>query len=346
MSEPHAIEAISLSKRYRRVEAVREVSFEVAKGEIVGFLGPNGAGKSTTLRILCGLLPATSGIARINGVNVATDPQAVKKHIGYMPENNPLPEDLRVGEYLRFRAALKEVPGNKRRRRVEEVMDLCDLRGKVGRKLIGSLSKGFRQRVGIADAILSEPAVAILDEPTIGLDPHQIIVIRELLRSLRGKMTLIISSHILSEIEACCDQVIILNQGRIITAGTPDELRDQFLDARRYDIEAQGDLQGFIRIVRTIEPQARLSGLTKEANRDGFHELSVEVPHGRDIGEAILRRTASATGIVVRSLSRRQASLEDIFLAATRRAGTDGAPPWKAPIVETNGLATEDQHPA
>lgn len=323
-----AIEAINLSKRYTRVEAIRDISFTVQPGEIVGFLGPNGAGKSTTLRILCGTLPASSGVARIHGHTIATKPHAIKRLIGYMPENNPLPEDLRVAEYLRFRAALKEIPGKERRKRVDEALDLCDLRGKTRRKLIATLSKGFRQRVGIADAILSEPKVAILDEPTIGLDPHQILVIRELLRSLRGRMTLLLSSHILSEIEACCDRVVILNQGRVVASGTADELRREFLAFRQYQVEMQGDTQTFAKLVRRMEPRARFGGLTRAPLQDGYRHLTIDVPYETDVSEPILRACVQTPEIRLRAFSTRQPSLEDIFLSATRKAGSATTPPW------------------
>jgi ABC-type Na+ transport system ATPase subunit NatA len=165
--------------------AVADLSFAVARGEIIGFLGPNGAGKSTTMRILTGYLPATSGTVRICGHSVATDPDAVKRLIGYMPENNPLPEDMRVSEYLYFRGRLKEIPRRKLGPRIDEVLELCDLK-RVRHKIIGQLSKGYRQRVGIAEAILAEPPVIIMDEPTIGLDPHQILIVRDLIAGLRG----------------------------------------------------------------------------------------------------------------------------------------------------------------
>ncbi|NCX99869.1 MAG: ATP-binding cassette domain-containing protein, partial [Planctomycetia bacterium] len=217
-----------LVKSYAGHPAVREVSFEVAKGEIIGLLGPNGAGKSTTLRILTGYLPANSGQVEVCGIDVATNPADVKNLIGYMPENNPLPDDMRVREYLDFRAGLKGLNRRNLAPRLDEVIHLCDL-GRVRDRIIGKLSKGYRQRVGIADAILAEPPVIILDEPTIGLDPHQIIAVRDLIGGLRGRMTVLISSHILPEIEATCDRVVIINQGRVVAAGSPAELPREWL---------------------------------------------------------------------------------------------------------------------
>src|SRR5882757_11230164 len=179
------IEVSHLVKTYGPLTAVNDLSFTVARGEIIGFLGPNGAGKSTTMRILTGYLPANSGTVRICGHSVATEPDAVKRLVGYMPENNPLPDDMRVSEYLYFRGRLKEVARRMLGPRIDEVLEICDLK-RVRHKIIGKLSKGFRQRVGIAEAILAEPPLIIMDEPTIGLDPHQILIVRDLIASLRG----------------------------------------------------------------------------------------------------------------------------------------------------------------
>src|SRR3954466_9765815 len=237
---PLAIEVSHLVKTYGGVTAVSDISFEVARGEIVGFLGPNGAGKSTTMRILTGYLPATSGSVHICGVPVARQLDEIKRRIGYMPENNPLPDDMRVSEYLYFRGRLKEIPRRKLGPRIDEVLELCDLK-RVRHKIIGQLSKGFRQRVGVAEAILAEPPVIIMDEPTIGLDPHQILIVRDLIGSLRGRMTVLISSHILPEIEVTCDRVLIINQGRVVAQGTPADLRREILGHSTYRVEIAGD---------------------------------------------------------------------------------------------------------
>ena len=236
MPDTPAIEVSHLVKAYAGVTAVNDISFRVARGEILGFLGPNGAGKSTTMRILTGYLPATSGSVNICGVPVASRPDEVKRHIGYMPENNPLPEDMRVSEYLYFRGRLKEIKRRMLGPRIDEVLELCDLK-RVRHKIIGQLSKGYRQRVGIAESILAEPPVIIMDEPTIGLDPHQILIVRDLIASLRGRMTVIISSHILPEIEMTCDRVLIINQGRVVAQGTPADLRREVLGRTSYQDE-------------------------------------------------------------------------------------------------------------
>jgi ABC-2 type transport system ATP-binding protein len=314
---PPAIEVSHLVKSYGGITAVSDISFTVARGEIIGFLGPNGAGKSTTMRILTGYLPATSGSVNICGVSVATQPDDVKRRIGYMPENNPLPEDMRVSEYLYFRGRLKEIPRRKLGPRIDEVLELSDLK-RVRHKIIGQLSKGFRQRVGIAEAILAEPPVIIMDEPTIGLDPHQILIVRDLIASLRGRMTVIISSHILPEIEQTCDRVIIINQGRVVAQGTPADLRREILGHSRYQLQAAGDSAALPAIFAAIEPTLALTAQT-EPDAAGFRTLSLATERDDELGEAILN-TLLAKNYRVRALTREQPTLEDVFLAATRRS--------------------------
>lgn len=308
-----------LTKRFGAATAIRDVSFEVQRGEIVGFLGPNGAGKSTTLRILSGLVPATSGEAWVAGVSVARDPHEVKRRIGYMPENNPLPEDMRVVEYLRHRARIKELPRGRRRGRVDEVMELCDLHRKARRKLIGVLSKGYRQRVGIADAILSEPEVVIMDEPTIGLDPHQILIIRRLIDALRGKVTLILSSHILAEVEISCDRVLILNQGRLVASGSRDTLRREFISGNRYALEFAGALETLHSALRGLDPAMEVGEGTKSPCGD-FMRHTLRSNQVEDLSEALLTGLSRSSGLRIRAFHRLEPTLEDVFLAATRRS--------------------------
>lgn len=314
---PPAIEVAHLVKTYAGVTAVNDISFTLARGEILGFLGPNGAGKSTTMRILTGYLPATSGHVAICGVPVATQPDMVKRHIGYMPENNPLPEDMRVSEYLYFRGRLKEITRAKLGPRIDEVLELCDLK-RVRHKIIGKLSKGFRQRVGIAEAILAEPPVIIMDEPTIGLDPHQILIVRDLIASLRGRMTVIISSHILPEIEMTCDRVLIINQGRVVAQGTPADLRREILGHSAYEAELAGDLAGLAELLAAVDPSLELTA-TGPADAQGFAAVTLSTAREDDLGEALLRAFTGA-GLRVRALSRAHPTLEDVFLAATRRS--------------------------
>lgn len=314
---PPAIEVDHLVKTFAGVAAVNGISFTVPRGEIIGFLGPNGAGKSTTMRILTGYLPATSGKVSICGFPVASDPDAVKRRVGYMPENNPLPEDMRVSEYLYFRGRLKEVPRRKLGSRIDEVLELCDLK-RVRHKIIGRLSKGFRQRVGIAESVLAEPPVIIMDEPTIGLDPHQILIVRDLIASLRGRMTVLISSHILPEIEVTCDRVLIINQGRIVAEGSPANLRREVLGHSSYEVEASGPMGSLPFLLGSIDPALAVAS-EGQPDAQGFRRITLRTPSEEDLGEAILRAFLSE-GLRVRSLGRVHPTLEDVFLAATRRS--------------------------
>jgi|UniRef100_UPI00404A87D9 ABC-2 type transport system ATP-binding protein len=323
-----AIEVTQLVKSYAGVTAVNGISFTLKRGEILGFLGPNGAGKSTTMRILTGYLPATSGQVSICGVPVASQPDAVKRFIGYMPENNPLPEDMRVSEYLYFRGRLKEIPRSKLGSRIDEVLELCDLK-RVRHKIIGKLSKGFRQRVGIAEAILAEPPVIIMDEPTIGLDPHQILIVRDLIASLRGRMTVIISSHILPEIEMTCDRVLIINQGRIVAQGTPAELRREVLGRSSYQVELAGDPSKLDAVLTELSANLEITD-TGEPDLGGFRVYTLSTDHDDDLGE-VLMKNLTRDGFRLRSLSRAHPTLEDVFLAATRRSWDVKAEDLKKP---------------
>jgi ABC-2 type transport system ATP-binding protein len=219
------IEVANLTRRYAGHTALSDISFGVARGEIVGLLGPNGAGKSTTMRILSGYLPATSGVVRVAGLDVFRDSKEVRRHLGYMPETNPLPADMRVGEYLKFRARLKGLGRKRARERIGVVMEQCGLID-VSRLIIARLSKGYRQRVGLADALVHEPELIILDEPTTGLDRNQIRAVRQLIKSLAAAHTVLISTHILPEAEMICHRVLILFQGRILATETPENPRN------------------------------------------------------------------------------------------------------------------------
>jgi ABC-2 type transport system ATP-binding protein len=314
---PTAIAVSHLVKSFAGVVAVNDISFTVAQGEIIGLLGPNGAGKSTTMRILTGYLPATSGTVNICGFPVTTQPDEIKRRVGYMPENNPLPEDMRVSEYLYFRGRLKEVPRSKLGPRIDEVLELCDLK-RIRHKIIGRLSKGFRQRVGIAEAILAEPPVIIMDEPTIGLDPHQILIVRDLIASLRGRMTVIISSHILPEIEVTCDRVLIINQGRIVAKGAPADLRREILGQSTYQLEYAGDSTRLPVLLGGFAPSLRIAAEGKP-DADGFRAVTLVTERDEQLGEPLLRALL-AENLRVRSLSRAKPTLEDVFLAATRRS--------------------------
>lgn len=322
-----SIHARNLCKRFGGHTAVNDLSFDIKHGEIVGFLGPNGAGKSTTLRIMTGVIPASSGFLSVCGRAIPYHAEEIRRQIGYMPENNPLPEEMRVIEYLRFRARIKGIPFRQRRQRVEHALEVCELHRKARRKIIGTLSKGFRQRVGIADAILGSPAITILDEPTIGLDPHQVIAIRRLLDSLRGQTTVIFSSHILSEVEISCDRIMILNQGRLVAQGTADQLRREFLPGARFSLEASGERQ------LIMDALQRLGGAWQvkvdERPSEDFHRFILLNPNNGQDGETILRQLVQTENLRIRSFQSMEPSLEDIFLTATRRS-------WEQPADSLN----------
>lgn len=313
-----SIRVENLTRQFGALTAIQNVSFTVNRGEIVGFLGPNGAGKSTTMRILSGIMPATSGSAWVGGVAVAHNPYEVKQRIGYMPENNPLPDDMRVVEYLRFRARLKGVSGRKLRDTVQEVMETCDLARTARRKIIGTLSKGFRQRVGIADALLGNPEVIIMDEPTIGLDPHQIQGIRKLINNLRGRLTVVLSSHILPEIERSCDRVIIINRGRVVASGTSDSLREEFLPGNRFELEVKGNESSITEALTAKGIEAEI--LEKEEAEGDILHLTLRAEGNGDLGPQLIAALNESPNCTLRSLAPRVPNLEEIFLAATKRS--------------------------
>ena len=319
MDPTPSIHVENLTRQFGPLVAINRVSFTVNRGEVVGFLGPNGAGKSTTMRILSGILPATSGSAWVGGICVAQNSHEVKRKIGYMPENNPLPADMRVVEYLRFRARLKRVPGRKLRASVQEAMEICDLARTARRKIIGTLSKGFRQRVGIADALLGNPEVIIMDEPTIGLDPHQIQGIRELIDNLRGKHTVILSSHILPEIERSCDRVIIINRGRVVATGSSDALRQEFLPGNRFNLSIEGDASHAIACL--IEQGFDASILESEQTETRtLLTLRVEAEEKQVASSELIQLLSRVPTLTLHSLAPKEPNLEEIFLAATKRS--------------------------
>jgi ABC-2 type transport system ATP-binding protein len=312
------IQVENLTKRYAGVQALSDVSFEVQRGEIVGFLGPNGAGKSTTMRILTGFIPATSGRACVAGCDVFEDSLEVRRHVGYMPENNPLYVDMRVHEYLKFRARLKGVPRGERRERLDEVLHLCGLQD-VSRRVIGQLSKGYRQRVGLADALLAEPDLLILDEPTIGLDPVQIRQVRQLIKDLGKRHTILLSSHILPEVEMTCNRVIIIHHGRILASDTPDNLVKRLHAGGQIVVEVRGpgsEVQAKLRDVEGVD------SVECRVGDDGLISGLVQPKPGADPREAIYRMVA-ASGWTLRELSRSRTTLEDIFVQVTREEDED-----------------------
>ena len=307
------IKVENLTKRYAGVTALNNVSFEVNRGEIVGFLGPNGAGKSTTMRILTGFIPASSGRAEVAGLDVFEDSLEVRRHIGYMPENNPLYVDMRVNEYLKFRAKLKGVPRADRKDRIQEVLQMCGLTD-VRNRVIGHLSKGYRQRVGLADALLAEPDLLVLDEPTIGLDPVQIRQVRQLIKDLGKRHTILLSSHILPEVEMTCNRVVIIHRGKILASDTPDNLVKTLHAGGLVSVEVRGpgaEVQAKLRSVEGVE------SVEMEAGDDGFVRVTIRPKAGADPREAIFK-VVTANGWTLRELSRTRTTLEDIFVQITR----------------------------
>ena len=301
------IKVEDLTKRYAGVTALNGVSFEVQRGEIVGFLGPNGAGKSTAMRILTGFIPASSGRVQVAGLDVFENSLEVRERVGYMPENNPLYTDMRVSEYLKFRAKLKKLPRSERTERIPEVMELTGIKD-VSHRIIGHLSKGYRQRVGLADVLLAEPDLLILDEPTIGLDPVQIRQVRQLIKDLGKRHTILLSTHILPEVEMTCDRVIIIHHGRILASDTPDSLT-KMLNAG--GVRGPGsDVQAKLRTVENVE------SIEAKLIEDGYVRVMLTPKPGTDPREKVYQAVAS-NGWTLRELTRSRTTLEDIFVQIT-----------------------------
>ena len=306
------IKVENLTKRFGGFTAVNGIDFQVQKGEIVGFLGPNGAGKSTTMRMLSGFLPPTSGKAEVAGFDVFADSLHAREHIGYMPENVPLYTDMRVNEFLRYRAALKGVPGRRLRERVGDVLELCGLKD-VEKKLIGNLSKGYRQRVGLADAMSHEPDLLILDEPTIGLDPNQIRLVRDLIHNLRRHHTILLSTHILPEVEMLCSRVIIINKGRIEALDTPQNLRARLGQAGHVVFDA------IVPNAAAAAPALRaLESVQSVSHRDDgeWTVFTIHAAPGNDPRESLYRYAVDHQWRV-REISRPPVSLEQVFAEVT-----------------------------
>lgn len=308
------IKVENLTKRYAGFTAIKDLSFEVGKGEIVGFLGPNGAGKSTTMRILSTYMPATSGRVTIAGYDVFTQSMEARRHIGYMPENVPLYTEMRVDEYLSYRASLKEITGSRKKERIADVKELCALRD-VENRIIGTLSKGYRQRVGLADALLHSPDLLILDEPTAGLDPNQIRQVRDLIRNLGKHHTILLSTHILPEVEMTCSRVVIINKGKIEAADTPENLVQQMRAAGGIRLEAKTGCPKEEAIAQLTALKG-VKEVTPGDEEEGWTHFTLRTDAGSDPREEIWR-LASDRRWTVRELSRRRATLEDVFVELT-----------------------------
>ncbi len=307
-----AIDVQNLVKRYGTTTALSGISFTVQPGEIMGFLGPNGAGKTTTLRILTGILSPTEGQVRIDGLDVADHAIEVRRRIGYLPEHVALYPEMRVEEYLNYRSRIKGVKSNQRTSRIANALERCAL-VEVRRKLIGRLSKGYRQRVALADCLLAEPKILILDEPTIGLDPHQIRQTRELIMQLGKTTTILLSTHILPEVEMACQRVAIINRGTIVAVDTPQALRQQLEGRAIVRVELAANAEGAENALRQLPGVSRVSVQGRSNGSDFF---DIEATGESDIREAIFHLAVKNKG-TLRELSHSRASLEDVFIHLT-----------------------------
>lgn len=311
------IDAQGLTRRYGEFTAVDGISFTVDEGEIVGMLGPNGAGKTTTLRMITGFLPPTEGHLTVGGRDLFSDPVAARKEVGYLPESVALYPEMRVSEYLHYRAMLEGLSRGASKQRIPETVESCIL-GEVEHQIIGTLSKGYRQRVGLAAAILHHPKVLVLDEPTVGLDPKQIIAIRELIRELGHKQTLLLSSHILPEVELLCDRVIIIDRGRIVAEGSPEDLRQSWIGNTVLRVELKAGPDGAPEALAALPGVVDVEVLGGEPGR-----YRLECTQGADPREAVFE-TAKAQGWVMLELAQERASLEDIFVRLTTQEAAQG----------------------
>ena len=307
------IEVENLTKKYGSQVAVDNLSFRVERGMIYGFLGPNGAGKSTTMNMMTGYIAATSGTVKINGYDILKNPEQAKKSIGYLPELPPVYPDMTVYEYLRFVAELKKVKKNERQVQIEDVMKQTQIEDVKGR-LIKNLSKGYKQRVGLAQAIIGYPEVIILDEPTVGLDPKQIIEIRELIRELAKKHTIILSSHILSEVSAVCDHIMIISKGKLVASDTPEGLMTLLKGGRQMKLSVLGEQSKVEELLRSMESVKDFSMQPPRA--EGMVSVNIRTEDTEDIRVELFRRLAAAD-MPIMELSLSEKSLEDVFLELT-----------------------------
>ena len=307
------IEVKNLTKRYGDHLALDDISFTVEDGEIVGFLGPNGAGKSTTMNIITGYLSSTEGQVLVDGVDVLEEPLKAKAKIGYLPEIPPLYVDMTVEEYLAFDCDLKHVPAAKKQETIDQVSKLARVQDVKGR-LIRNLSKGYRQRVGLAQALVGNPEVLILDEPTVGLDPKQIIEVRDLIKSLSRKHTILLSSHILQEVQAVCDKLVIINHGRIVAIDTPDALSRNILQINKLELRVKGPKNDVLSGIKQIEG-VKLAEILR-IREEGTVDINVETEEDVDVREAIFAY-CSDNNYPLLMMKTEEINLEDIFLQVT-----------------------------
>ncbi len=307
------IEVKDLTRYYGEKRAIHNVTFDVQKGEILGLLGPNAAGKTTTMRILTCAMPPTSGEAKVAGFDIWTEPMEIKKRIGYLPENPPLYSDLRVTEYLDFVGKIKGIPSNKRKSAISDVIEKAGL-NEVTHQVVGSLSKGFKQRVGLAQALLNDPEVLILDEPTVGLDPRQIIEIRELIKNLGGDHTVILSTHILPEVEMTCGRVVIINEGEVVAEDTPENLTRRLKGSERTVLEVGGDKNAALAVINGFGDVLNVE--VNNSKSPGRYQIRVETRSDirSDLAKSLIQK-----GLALYELRAETYSLEDIFLHLTTK---------------------------
>jgi len=307
-----AIAVRNLTKYYDTEKAVNDISFDVKTGEILGFLGPNGAGKTTTMKVITCYLPPSAGSVEVEGYDIAEHSFEVRKKIGYLPEMNPLYLDMNVVESLEYAARLHGIKDPLLRSRLKEMIEVCGLGG-VRHKDIGELSKGYRQRVGLAQAMIHDPEVLILDEPTSGLDPNQIVEIRNLIRQLGRAKTVVLSTHILSEVQATCDRVIIINDGGIVANGTLDQLQQDFRGSENVSIELKALVGNAMSdIYPKLKEMAQVDSVEYTGQEGDVHRFSIHTAKGSDIREQLFRR-AVGEGWVLLEMSRKATSLEEVF---------------------------------
>ncbi|MGA7161158.1 MAG: ATP-binding cassette domain-containing protein [Bacteroidota bacterium] len=302
----------NLTKLYGEEKAIDDISFDVKTGEILGFLGPNGAGKTTTMKIITCYMPPSAGTVTVDDYDIVDHSLEVRRKIGYLPELNPLYLDMNVLEYLEYSAQLHKMGKLQIRQRMKEMIEVCGLSG-VRHKDIGELSKGYRQRVGLAQAMIHDPDVLILDEPTSGLDPNQIVEIRNLIRKLGSAKTVILSTHILSEVQATCDRVIIINEGKIVADGTPDQLQHEFRGADIISVELKANVEnGMTDIFPKIKSLANVENVQYQNPAPGLHRLVIEAGKGSDIREDIFRQAVIEKWVLL-EIHREATSLEEVF---------------------------------
>ena len=304
------IEVRTLSKSYGAERAVDSISFEVAPGEIIGFLGPNGAGKTTTMKVITGYLPPTEGVALVNGLDVSEHPLEIREQIGYLPESTPLYGDMVTWDYLAFVAAMRRIPADRHEERIVEMAQACGLQDVLAKR-IDTLSKGYRQRVGLAQAMIHDPPILILDEPTSGLDPNQIVEIRGLIRSIGQHKTVILSTHILPEVQVSCDRVIIINKGRIVADGVPDELQSDMSGEERVEFSVMASQEDASRVLADWD-RARVVELQTNVSGEVTFVLAAEQDIRADLFNLAVSHDWTMTG-----LTRRRGSLEDVFRQLT-----------------------------